>query len=436
MKVSYLNSLFLVLLGCSAKAVRERAMKIFWSWQSDHDGKISRHFIRSALQGAVTELKQSRDIEEPSDADRRVDIHVDHSTAGLTGMPDIAASIFEKINRSAIFLGDVTPVGTSPSRTDADGEETGLRPLMNPNVAIELGYALKALGWANCLAVFNAHYGSVEALPFDIQQKRWPIIYELKPGATKQQIADEKEKLRKEFVSRLRPYLRAIIAQQFPFKEMPVRWEPAFFFTRGETLARRGNVFYTVTSERVLFFRIIPTSDEHGLVAHDVLRKAMANRGAFGFSDQTEQGYNKYGTVTFEPRGDKHRLDSIVLYTHTGEIWGINASVVRTGELRKRRLLRIKLIEQLYRNLIPGFLEVVQELGVQLPVRVVFGVAGIKDFDISADEDGERQGRMILDNVLHRDLIHVGTKEEVEGCLLRFFEKIFAGAGKKRPQDL
>lgn len=411
-------------------------MKIFWSWQSDHGAKISRHFIRTVLQEAIRELKQSRDIEEPSDADRRVDIHLDHSTAGLTGMPDIAASIFEKIDRSTIFLGDVTPVGTSPSRTDADGDEVGLRPLMNPNVAIELGYALKALGWANCLAVFNSHYGSLEALPFDIQQKRWPIIYELKPGSTKQQIADEKEKLRKEFVARLKPYLRAEIARQFPFKEIREGWDPAVFFTWGETLARRGNVFYNLTSDRLLFFRIIPTSDEHGLVAHDVLRKAMASRGSFGLSDQTEQGHNKYGTVTFEPRGDKHRLDSIVLYTHTGEIWGINASIIRTGELRKRRLLRIRLIEQLYTELIPRFLEVVQELGVQLPVRVVLGVTGIKNFDIAADEDGERLGRMILDNVIHRDLIKVGTKEEVEECLLHFFEKIFAGAGKKKPQDL
>jgi hypothetical protein len=40
-------------------------MKVFWSWQSDHDGKISRHFVRKAMATASEELAEDPAIEEP-----------------------------------------------------------------------------------------------------------------------------------------------------------------------------------------------------------------------------------------------------------------------------------------------------------------------------------------------------------------------------------
>lgn len=40
-------------------------MKIFWSWQSDHPGAVSRHFVREALELAVASLNQELAIEEP-----------------------------------------------------------------------------------------------------------------------------------------------------------------------------------------------------------------------------------------------------------------------------------------------------------------------------------------------------------------------------------
>jgi len=46
------------------------------------------------------------------------------------------------------------------------------RPTPNPNVLIELGYALKRLGWNRILMILNAEFGKVEALPFDLRMKR------------------------------------------------------------------------------------------------------------------------------------------------------------------------------------------------------------------------------------------------------------------------
>lgn len=53
-------------------------MKIFWSWQSDTPGKVGRHFVRDALRLAIEALKQAPDVEEPTAAETRESIHLDH----------------------------------------------------------------------------------------------------------------------------------------------------------------------------------------------------------------------------------------------------------------------------------------------------------------------------------------------------------------------
>jgi hypothetical protein len=58
-------------------------MKVFWAWQADISGKIARYFVREALEQAIVELKQPRDIEEPPEESRRNDLHLDHDTKGL-----------------------------------------------------------------------------------------------------------------------------------------------------------------------------------------------------------------------------------------------------------------------------------------------------------------------------------------------------------------
>jgi hypothetical protein len=91
-------------------------MKVFWAWPSDRPGKISRHFVREALEGAIERLKQPKDIEEPPEEARRNDLHLDHDTKGLSGSPEIAHEIFSKIAAAAVFVADMTPVGQGRGR--------------------------------------------------------------------------------------------------------------------------------------------------------------------------------------------------------------------------------------------------------------------------------------------------------------------------------
>jgi hypothetical protein len=105
-------------------------MKIFWSWQSDTPGKIGRHFIRDVLNDAIVEIKSSGQIEEPDSREGINNLHLDHDIKNVVGSPDLANLIFEKIDASTVFVGDVTTTGTT-----LDSK----KKLINSNVAIELG---------------------------------------------------------------------------------------------------------------------------------------------------------------------------------------------------------------------------------------------------------------------------------------------------------
>src|SRR6201988_428825 len=78
-------------------------MKMFWSWQSDKPGKIGPHFVRDALKLAIESLKQAPEVEEPTAAETRDSIHLDHDRQGVTGSPDLARTIFD-VGRAS--LGD------------------------------------------------------------------------------------------------------------------------------------------------------------------------------------------------------------------------------------------------------------------------------------------------------------------------------------------
>jgi hypothetical protein len=61
-----------------------------------------------------------------------------------------------------VFVADVSLIG---------GRRRG-RPTPNPNVLIELGYALHSLGDGLVVLVFNTAYGRLDQLPFDLKMRR------------------------------------------------------------------------------------------------------------------------------------------------------------------------------------------------------------------------------------------------------------------------
>jgi hypothetical protein len=136
---------------------------IFYSWQSDLPNSTNRGFIQKALERATKEIE--------SDESVAVEPVIDRDTAGIPGSPDIATTILQKIDKSDVFSCDVSIINSGSKS----------RPTPNPNVLIELGYALKRMGWGRILMIMNTAYGSVETLPFDLRMKR-VITYEALEG--------------------------------------------------------------------------------------------------------------------------------------------------------------------------------------------------------------------------------------------------------------
>ena len=160
--------------------------RIFYSWQSDLPNKTNRGFIQDALKKAASELKNDKTIS--------VEPVIDRDTQDVPGSPDIAATIFSKIINADVFVADVSIINSDSKR-----------PSPNPNVLLELGYALKALGENKTILIMNKAFGEAELLPFDLKMKQI-TGYNL-PEAQKSK-AEERKYLQK----LLQANIRAIIS--------------------------------------------------------------------------------------------------------------------------------------------------------------------------------------------------------------------------------
>lgn len=127
---------------------------IFYSWQSDLPSQTNKVFIQETLERAVQRVRLDNAL--------TVELAIDRDTLGEPGSPDITTSIFKKIDKASAFLADVSIVHRSPNGRSAP----------NPNVLIELGYALKTLSAQRVILVFNLASGEISDLPFDLKSRR------------------------------------------------------------------------------------------------------------------------------------------------------------------------------------------------------------------------------------------------------------------------
>ncbi|MHB8599177.1 MAG: hypothetical protein ACYDER_20485 [Ktedonobacteraceae bacterium] len=137
---------------------------IFYSWQSDLPNKTNRGFIQDALEKAAETLR--------SDASIEVEPVIDRDVAGIPGSPDITKTIFGKIEQAQVFVCDISIINQDAMKL------LTVRPIPNPNVLIELGYALHALGDKCILLLLNDAYGNPKLLPFDLNT-RHAIVYHM-----------------------------------------------------------------------------------------------------------------------------------------------------------------------------------------------------------------------------------------------------------------
>jgi hypothetical protein len=418
----------------------EMALKVFWAWQSDLPGKTGRHFIKDALLSAIDRINQSRDIEEP-DETLQSGMYLDHDRKGLSGSPDLANEILRKIDASTIFVGDVTPVGRGIERKNDEGA-IEQKPLMNPNVAIELGYALKAVSTNNILMIMNSHYGSRVHLPFDLAHKGGPITYTLPPDADKKTLEIEKGKLTGMLVEALRLFAPKPLVQ--PFEEMKAKIGRGIFFSDGEILGKdennpAGRREYTMPFRKVMWLRVIPTKRLSMPLPIRDLRGRIAGAGPFGYAHTDSLiRKNAYGFALFNQVESDTRIGSLSQYTREGEIWGVNAELLLERHEEQPRFVFTQPIEDIFLQTLRNYMDLIRQLGkVELPVQIEAGIEGVSGRIISHTGRGlDNTLVMHKDSVVHRGTLATFEVVDQEELLLEFFQNLNNNTGVLRPSGL
>src|SRR5216683_811280 len=160
---------------------------VFYSWQSDLPNATNRNFILQALENAAKVLR--------NDDSLQVEPVIDRDTVGVPGSPNISETIFGKIDQARVFVCDISIINQ-----DVLSHTPGARLTPNPNVLLELGYALKTLGDKQIILVLNDAYGGPEKLPFDLKIRRVTPYHMTKEDQNR---APERKRLEKMLIDAL-----------------------------------------------------------------------------------------------------------------------------------------------------------------------------------------------------------------------------------------
>lgn len=414
-------------------------MKVFWSWQSDTPGKTGRHFIRAALKDAIKVLKQPEEVEEPMERDNKDALHLDQDRQGVPGSPDLARTILDKIDIATAFVADVTPVSIIPAKNEFPEKRN-----INPNVAIELGYALRALGDVNVLMVLNTHYGGREFLPFDLAHKGGPIMFDLPPDADKIKMKSEAAQLKDKFVNALRHYIQqqSGVNAAVAFNRTPSTTSQVHYSQPKETLAEFGEecdfVEFSYPDDRGFYMRLIPQTSPSKPIIRSVLMSEVKGSGLYAMWENPSNlfSYNSYGVIVVEPLS--HRDASLKASTQVflnGEIWGINSPLLVDNEHGK--FVPGMLFERTLRKTLHQYVNFISNsLKIAPPYTVEVGAVGLSKYYIVYDQFENALGP-IYDNEFRVERILNDTSEtSIDQVLLTIFEELYNLSGYTRPASL
>lgn len=417
--------------------------RVFFSWQSDTDLKNGRTLIREALKQACEKIRTDTNVDEAAR-----DLSVDSDTKGVPGQPPIVDTIFKKIDTASVYVADFTLVG----------KRLNGRLMPNPNVLIEYGWALRALGFERIICVMNVAYGkpSDENLPFNLKHVRWPWGFNLPDGADKAEREIEKQKLISFFETSIKDCLKALPA---PIEEKPVRFienqslnGPGRFRMPGQEIGiedpfRLANSRKTIylNDGPSLWLRVFPENSQGRKWEITEIKKYVRENislftqlystgGAFVLAE------DGFGTFSVErgprnPETDSCQTDSITFMFESCEIWSIDVSLLPSGP---GKIFYSTIQESLTIGL-NNYITFLRKIGVEGTLKWKAGIIGVKGrFLTYPDRPGYT--RYGLDPMCVADLIEEeGPYLEENGALeslLPFFKKIFTKCGVERPDYL
>jgi hypothetical protein len=412
---------------------------LFYSWQSDSPSKTNRGFIKDATERAIKSVNRDLELEEA--------LRLDQDTQGVPGTPEIANTILKKIDECDIFLCDLTIVAKT-----ADGQQ-----LPNPNVLIELGYAMKAMGAEHIIAVLNEEYGPVAAgLPFDLQHRRWPIRYSISAEAS----AEGRNEQKKILTSSLEEAIRSVLASSASRQNSAVATsalqflaaEPkdgkARFRARGEPLGmhldpspfrRRDTNEVFLSNGPAMWLRLMPTVGYEKIWTADELEKCAIQGSSilldpFYGEARFLREQDGFGVYAFNGEGSPE-TPSVAFAFETGEIWSIDTTLM---DIDHNLLLSVE-IEKQYTRCLESYGRFLQCLKIPVPYRWIAGLEGVKMRELAIPPPPNHMN-IGHGPVCRADLIMeegtYDTRESAAAALRPFFDLIFRKCGTSRPDYL
>lgn len=354
-------------------------MKVFWSWQNDYSPKTCRHFIREALVEAIAVAGQELGLE---DSERP---EIDHDTKDAPGMAEITKTILEKISRSAVFVADLTPIG----KTD-DG-----KALPNPNVLIELGWALNQPGPDRLIAVLNTASGwKPDDLPFDVRHRR-TLTYELAETADAKTRKEAKKALVRDLTGALRTNLRQHVEDEAAAQDVKgvdaQTDDPSIWATASNQL-EHGDAFGHGHKTSVAlpkcargYIRIIPAGWKGGIPSvNDIAKHGSdgtqlwpqaegSSSGDFGIC---KEGFVRYWLTGTAQDGKNETRNVAMYFDETGEFWILHGKAI--GDEAKGQTLYVASLIEGWAKAISTALAVYKTFNALPAIKIEAGLVGVE----------------------------------------------------------
>lgn len=417
---------------------------VFYSWQSDLSKKINRYFIEDAIGKAIKNLNRDLSLQRSA---RDESLIIDKDTKGIPGTPPIVDTIFQKISKCGIFIPDLTFVGRTKLGRD----------LPNPNVLIEYGWALNAVGNSRIIPIMNKAFGkpNAQTLPFNMRHLRHPITYMLKGEMSPGEQSKVKAGLIKELTGAIKLILQKELFDKGKkegavFQGAPWTINPSTFLEEGKALAsrrtREKDLIFHVPNVARIFLRLIPESPVQPTMttkkAYDL--SIDGNLAPMGDRGGYSRDRNKFGACIYADENGK--VSYLTQLFKSGELWGIDADIIDKQSLMKWGnvdfgFLPCSLFERTFIDTLKNYLNFASSiLKLKLPLRLVVGATDVMGYRMTAPSGAyfpglaRYGGNVVEDNIIYEGEITNYESKPTE-ILRPFFDHVWEECGLTRPDQ-
>lgn len=429
-------------------------VSIFFSWQADRLTRVCRNLQEKALERAIVNIGQEADLQNAN----RDDFVLDRDTKDEPGSPHIAATIFRKIDAAAVFVPDLTFVGKRP-----DGRSTP-----NPNVLVEYGWALKALGSRRIVPIINTAYGgSLETdLPFDLRHLRHPLTYHCPEDADEATRTTVRDQLAKELTRAIGLVLSAHAVNTL-ITNVPTAWNCTQHGNAFETRLIRLDIDEEERCPRLtgpkLQLSIRPQRRKTMNVGELVerLEQLQLELPLFGQDTSARVARNEFGVCRYvanttaptkastarkiadrilpgkwitEP---EPRFDYFTQIYPDGEMWLVDFDALRSSMEDEEYRLIVPDVEARFVSILDRARATLRHFKMNEPYEVVAIILGIGGRVLPLmDERGELTGKCTpeTDKIeITKDIFIKNESDSSLGCLMPLFDALWESVYRKRP---